>query len=232
MAQQIILALIGGVLPALVWLVIWLREDNKNPEPRRLILRSFLLGMAAVILVLPLQNGVEVIFTGSVTFVTLLLWAALEEVLKFFAGYFGGLSSREDNEPVDPMIYMITAALGFVALENTLFILGPLLGGDLGQSIVTGNLRFVGASLLHIAASGVIGVFLSFSFYKSKWVRIWAGLNGLAVAIIFHDAFNFAIIKYGDTGTYYAFLAVWIVIIALLLVFERVKALRAPNTGL
>ena len=161
MVSQVIYALLGGILPALVWLLFWLREDRKNPEPKRLIMRTFILGMIAVILVLPLQKGVEMLFAGGITILSLAVWAFLEEGLKLGAGYFGGLASREDNEPIDPMIYMITAALGFVSLENALFILGPMLGGDIATSIITGNLRFIGASLLHEVTSAIIGVSIS-----------------------------------------------------------------------
>ena len=128
-------ALLGGILPALVWLLFWLREDRKNPEPNNLILKTFLLGMISVILVLPFQKGVEMI-TPSLGALAILLWAILEEVFKLGAGYFGGLHSKEDNEPIDPIIYMITAALGFVALENTLFIMGPLLGEDVARTVL------------------------------------------------------------------------------------------------
>ena len=223
MADQVILAIILGILPALVWLLFWLREDRKHPEPKRVISRTFLLGMVAVIVVLPLQKGVEILSGSTLTLMVLFSWAALEEMLKFLAGYFGGLHSKEDNEPIDPMIYMITAALGFVALENTLFILNPILGGDLSQSIITGNLRFVGASLLHVIASGMVGACLSFSFYRERLKRFMAGFSGLLLAALFHTGFNFSIIKWGDTGTTLAFGAVWLGIIVLLLLFERAK---------
>src|SRR3990167_316972 len=161
--ETLIYAALGGILPALVWLSFWLREDRKNPEPNGLIVKTFLLGMFAVLLVLPFQKGVEMLIPGT-TLVTLFLWAFFEETFKLSAGYFGGLHTVDDNEPIDPMIYMITAALGFVALENTLFILGPMIDGNVLESLVTGHMRFIGASLLHIVSSGFVGMALAFSF--------------------------------------------------------------------
>src|SRR3989338_8162046 len=163
--QTIFYAVLGGILPALLWLSFWLREDRKHPEPKGLIGKTFLFGMLAVIVVLPFQKGVDAVFP-DLMLPAIFLWAVLEECFKFGAGYFGGIHSVEDNEPVDPMIYMITAALGFVALENTLFIIGPLLGDDILKGVITGNLRFIGASLLHVVSSGIIGFALSLSFYK------------------------------------------------------------------
>jgi RsiW-degrading membrane proteinase PrsW (M82 family) len=141
------------------------------------------------------------------------------------AAFFGGLRSLEDNEPIDPIIYMITAALGFVALENTLFIFGPLISDDFTTSIITGNLRFIGASLLHVLSSGIIGVFLAFSFYKPKSVRIIMASFGLVLAIIFHTAFNLLIIHLDNLGAMLAFGLVWIGIVMLLLAFEKAKTI-------
>lgn len=227
MASQIIYAFLGGVLPALVWLFFWLREDSKSPEPDGLILKTFLFGMFVVVLVLPFQKGVEFLFPGLIL-VSVFLWAVLEEVFKFAAGYFGGLHSVEDNEPIDPLIYMITAALGFVALENTLFILGPLLGEEITQSIITGNLRFIGASLLHVVTSGFVGAALAFSFYQSRVVRFLKVAIALLAAVIFHLIFNLLIIEMGGRGTTIAFFAVWIGVVALLLSFEKAKTI-APG---
>lgn len=231
MASTIIYALLGGILPALLWLSFWLHEDRSHPEPKGLIGKTFLLGMLAVILVLPFQKWVDALFPDMML-TTIFLWAILEEIFKFAAGYFGGIHSVEDNEPVDPIIYMITAALGFVALENTLFILAPLLGEDVPRSIITGNLRFIGASLLHVLTSGFIGVSLAFSFYKPRGTKIAAVISAIAAAIVLHTVFNMLILKWGDAGTLVSFLSVWVGVVLLLLAFEIAKALRGRNPGL
>lgn len=222
--ETIVYALLGGILPALVWLAFWLHEDYKHPEPRGLILKTFLLGMVAVIFVLPFQKTVDAFLPGT-TLVAIILWVVLEEVFKLAAAYFGGLRSVEDNEPIDPIIYMITAALGFVALENALFIFGPLIGEDIMKSVITGNLRFIGASLLHVVSSGIIGVSLAFSFYKSRAVRIILTILALILAVIFHTGFNLAIIYWDNSGATLAFSLVWASAILLLLAFEKAKTI-------
>ena len=227
MIDTLVYAALGGILPALIWLSFWLREDRKNPEPDGLVAKTFLLGMLAVLLVLPFQKGVDILLPGT-ALAALFLWAVFEEGFKLAAGYFGGLHTVEDNEPLDPLIYMITAALGFVALENTLFLLGPLLGQDIPQSIVTGNLRFIGASLLHVVCSGLIGSSLAFSFYKSRGHKIAsAGLAFLA-AIVIHTAFNWFIMRWSSFGILISFFFVWIGVIILLWTFERAKMI-APR---
>lgn len=215
-------ALFGGILPALVWLVFWLREDKKNPEPKKLILRTFLFGMGAVVIVLFFQKWVDTLFPGT-TLLAVILWVVLEETFKFVAAFLGGLKSTEDNEPIDPIIYMITAALGFVALENALFVVGPLIGKDVVTSVITGNLRFIGASLLHVVSSGIIGVSLAFSFLKPRGQRVIFAVLALILAIILHSGFNLAIIHWDNDGAMFAFGLVWIGVILLLLAFEKAK---------
>jgi len=223
--ETITYSLLGGILPALVWLAFWLREDYRHPEPRGLILRTFLFGMVAVILVLPFQKLIDAWLPGM-TFVAIILWVILEELFKFVAGYFGGIHTVEDNEPIDPIIYMITAALGFVALENALFLFGSLTGKDIIGGFITGNLRFIGASLLHVVSSGIVGFSLAFSFYKSKKEHVLLTIAALTVAVTIHTGFNLAIVHWGDSGVMLAFGLVWLGVVLLLLAFEKGKAIR------
>lgn len=223
--DTLLYAFLGGILPAIVWLIFWLREDKSSPEPKRLIALTFVLGMVSVVMVLPFQQIVDKQFPGM-AIAAIVLWVILEEVFKFIAGYMGGLSSVEDNEPIDPIIYMITAALGFSALENALFIFQPLLLNDTELSIITGNLRFVGASLLHVVSSGIIGVSIGFSFYQNTSKRITVVSLSIVLAIIFHLAFNLLIIFMGETGTLLALGMVWTGVVVLLLAFEKAKFLK------
>ncbi|MFH1472887.1 MAG: PrsW family glutamic-type intramembrane protease [bacterium] len=230
--NTVLFAFLGGLLPTIIWLIFWLEEDKKRPEPNRLILRTFVLGMIAVLLVLPFQKFVDDFLPG-LGIVAFLLWAILEESFKFGAAYWGGLKSVEDNEPIDPLIYMITAALGFVALENTLFIVAPLLEQDLlGQnivtSIITGNFRFIGAGLLHTVSSGIIGLTLGLSFYKPRILRRYLLILAFTLAVIFHTVFNLAISHNVEIITTIAFGSVWLGVVLLILFFEKVKTI-APS---
>jgi RsiW-degrading membrane proteinase PrsW (M82 family) len=222
--EIIIFALFGGMLPATLWLWFWLREDREHPEPKLLILMTFFAGSIAVPLVLPFQTFVYKNFAGS-TLLTFILWAALEETFKYAAAYSVALRSKEMDEPIDAMIYLVTAALGFVALENTLFLIKPLITGNLVESIITGNLRFVGASLLHVICSATVGIFIAFSFHKSKKQRILYTIFGILCAIILHTCFNLSIIEENGSNTFIIFSVLWLTIATLLLFFEKIKKL-------
>lgn len=217
-------AVAGGVLPALLWLWFWLREDRLHPEPRSLIVKLFLAGMLAAVLSLPLQRFAARL--GLTMTLTLFLWAAIEEIVKFLLAYKVAFHRKEFDEPVDAAIYMITAALGFSALENTLFLIGTVTESGALQAINTGNLRFVGATLLHVVASGIIGLSFAFSFYKSRRVHVLAALAGIGGAVVIHSLFNLFIIRLSDARILYAFSAVWILVIGLLFAFEKIKKLH------
>lgn len=215
--------MLGGLLPALFWLWFWLREDNKKPEPSGLILRTFVAGMIVVPLVLPLQKLALTLFSGTSL---ILVWVVIEETLKYTLALGVILWHKAVDEPIDYIVYMITIALGFAALENALFIWNPLVAGDLSGSIITGNFRFLGATLLHILASGTIGVFLAFAYYRSDTVKLLAGTFGLFVAILLHTLFNLFIMDANGETILSIFLTVWVLVIALFLIFEKVKRIR------
>jgi RsiW-degrading membrane proteinase PrsW (M82 family) len=232
-----ILAFLLGLLPALLWLWFWIKEDS-HPEPLKMITLSFLGGMLAVIFVLPFQKIVYYIFQNysvlstqsSAQNLEFLIWAALEEIFKFSFVYWIALRKKVTDEPVDDMIYLIVAALGFVTLENTLFLIEPIKNGDVINTIITSNMRFLGASLLHIMSSATIGICMGLAFFKSKNMRREYLVLGLILAILLHTAFNLFIISQASGNIFVVFGMVWVCIIVLLLLFEKVKTLQTLRT--
>lgn len=235
--NTILFALSGGLLPALIWLTFWLREDSTHPEPRKFIFLTFIFGILSAPVALAFQLLVNRIFffdidiqsymeSGLALPITAVLmvitWATIEEICKYKAAYHGGLKRKENDEAVDDMIYMIAAALGFASIENALYVFGPLLIGDTELAIATGNLRFIGASLLHVATASIIGASRAFSHFHKNGVQKRYVLGGFILAIGLHSAFNLFIINNAES-TFTAFSIVWIIIIIIILIFERVK---------
>lgn len=229
--EMFVYALLGGVLPALLWMWFWMHEDYEHNEPKWIIALTFLVGMCTVFLVYPFQKMFPNIAVEPGDFTTLWVitsWAGLEELFKFGAAYFCALKVKGVfNEPIDAFIYLMTAALGFTAMENTFYLLAPLLQGDTVGSIMTGNLRFMGASLLHVVASGTLAIFISYAFYKkSKIIKWFYWLFGIIAATIIHTAFNYFIIVTADGNTYLIFSFVWITTVLLILALEHVKRIK------
>lgn len=224
-APNLFYALIGGILPALFWLWFWIQEDRLHPEPRSKIFLAFLGGMAAVILVYPFEKWAYASFGMSNT--TIFIWSAIEEIAKYVMVTITVLRSKAFDEPIDAMEYLITCALGFAALENTLFILNPLLEGNALQGLVTGNMRFIGASLLHVVSSALLGYCIAREFYRGKILKITWRIIGLTIAIALHTVFNMFIIYDNGSKIFIVFSFVWIAAIGILLLFEKIKKLQA-----
>lgn len=219
----LIVAFLGGLIPSLLWLWFWLKEDEEHPEPKGLVTIVFIMGMIAVIFVLPIQKFIQDHISSNE--VELILWASVEEILKYLAVLILLYKTNDIiNEPIDWPIYLITAALGFSALENMLYLL-KVFPSSIGTfvSLNTGNLRFLGANLLHAISSGIIGISLGISFYMQKWERDIFLFVGFLIAIALHSAFNFFIIR-NDGNDFLKVLAfLWVVTIIIMLLFEKVR---------
>ena len=64
------------------------------------------------------NSGVVEIVVQELSILSLTGLALIEEIIKFVASHFAARRSPAFSEPVDAMIYMIVAALGFATLEN------------------------------------------------------------------------------------------------------------------
>ncbi len=220
----LIYSLIVGLVPSFIWLYFWTREDTKHPEPKSLIAGTFLAGSITVLFAIFAEKYISDIVSDPV--IKYSLWAMVEEVFKFVAVTVVALLAASNDEPIDAMIYCIVAALGFAALENMLFVIGPLSDGEIARSIVTGNMRFIGATLVHIASSGIIGFSIGMMFYKGKVIKILSATVGLVLAILLHATFNLSILNASSEDTLKSFAWIWGAIVILIILFEEVKAVR------
>ncbi len=152
----------------------------------------------------------------------------VEELSKYLVVREKTIKNPAFDEPVDAMIYMIIAALGFAALEN-LLILVPF-GGSflLKETVKLVFLRFIGATFLHALASGIIGFFLALSFYYTRR-RFRFYLAGFTIAVSLHTIYNLSIIKIAENDRY-IFIPVVVLALAAVLVsfgFKRLKKIKS-----
>lgn len=223
------IAFLVSLIPALFWLWFWLREDKQKPEPLLLVIATFVAGMLVVPATLPLQRLAIDLYSGDNLIV---VWVVIEEILKYVAALLVILWNQVVDEPIDYIIYMITIALGFATLENTLFATNALSQNAYSEALINGSLRFIGATLLHVLASATVGVFMAFAFYRSKTRKVIYGTFGLFIAILLHALFNFFIMDASGGGILTIFLFVWMGVIVLFLLFEKVKLLELSGSTL
>lgn len=137
------------------------------------------------------------------------------------------LNRSDFDEPIDAMIYMITAAVGFAAIENILVLFNVIPNG-IEQTLSTWILRFTGATLLHVLASAIIGYFLAISWFWHNHRKKLLTL-GIVVATLIHLGFNFSILS----GNYLGgnLLGLMIIGIFVLVFFHKLKVLVPHQTS-
>jgi RsiW-degrading membrane proteinase PrsW (M82 family) len=155
------------------------------------------------------------------------VWAGIEEVLKFSVFYIVAYKTIYNDDALDPAMYLIGVALGFAALENIFYILKPLSSFNITAGVLTGGLRFFGSTLLHAVASCFIGIVITLTPRALRSIAILVGITG---AIFLHSTFNFFILK-NDTASFlqiYGYL--WIVAIISHVILEKFR--RYPPRAL
>lgn len=250
---NVFIVLLAAFAPALVWLLFFLREDAVHPEPRRLIAKVFAAGALASIPTFLVQSGFDALLRGEFVVLVILL-ALVEEFFKFGAAWLVVRRDRAFDEPLDAMIYMVVASLGFATVENV-FITGSAypLSASLGAFLVAGGAlttltyRFLGATLLHVLASSLLGYawargLVPFEAGRPKvavaaplagrprtgWERkkLWSSVMfGLVIATAVHAAFNFLIYRFQYENLLVPTLFLLVAGFFVLADFEKVKKL-------
>lgn len=227
-------------LPPLLWLLFYLHED-RHPEPKHLLLLTFVAGIFSAGMAVaaelfffgrpPVFAGLFHRFSPGLLAMPAVVFAGvalIEEYVKYAAVRTAVLSRPEFDEPIDAMIYMVTAALGFAAIENVLFLIPAFERSFAGGFELTTN-RFLGANLLHALSSGIVGYALARHMF-SPWRR-HAVAAGVAAATALHALFNYLIITKDTLPTALVLLVFLLVLmgVVVLVDFERLK--RQPGKG-
>ncbi len=190
--------LLAGFLPSLLWLRFFQKRDE-HPEPLYLVSRVFL----GCIILAPVAIFAQWLFIQwaqiyNPAFLAaqsphFFLWAAfVEEVIKCIPVFVLVLRNPEFDEPVDAMVYMVASGLGFAAIENILVTMQTAPHG-LAVTAQLWVLRFLGATLLHAVASGIIGYFIGISwFYHHHSKKIITA--GITLATMLHFGFNMLLV--------------------------------------
>ncbi|MGC8651172.1 MAG: PrsW family intramembrane metalloprotease [Minisyncoccia bacterium] len=234
MALTLVLASFLGILPISIWLMFFLWQDIKKPEPFKWLLLLFACGIVITPLVWYLEslylkllradlNNDLNLLTISMVYLGI---AFIEEMSKFTTAFLILKKNKYFNEAIDAMIYLIVLALGFALVENILAGSQEITEGNLLLLVLqTMSLRFVGANLLHALSSGLIGFFWALSLVKKKKAYLFWGLIS---GIILHFIFNLVIIKFGGLAVFFVSLGLFFMTIGLLWAFDILKQIEKP----
>ncbi|MFH0791964.1 MAG: PrsW family glutamic-type intramembrane protease [bacterium] len=196
--MPLLLYIIAGLAPSIVWLAFYLRKDS-HPESNPMIAKVFLWGMIAPLPVALIEVGFndiveslplpQILIIGLNSFIGI---AFAEELLKYLVVRSKVIRSSHIDEPIDLMLYMIIAGLGFAATENLLMIFRSdttLTYAGIASIVF---IRLFGATLLHALCSGTVGFFLALA-YRETENRTMLTILGLTTAIALHGLYNFSI---------------------------------------
>jgi RsiW-degrading membrane proteinase PrsW (M82 family) len=218
--------LILAIAPGIIWLLYFLKKDV-HPEPRHMILKVFFWGMFSALPAAIIEIIFKKIFPENIYFINELGCyfiaflsvvvgvAMVEEILKFLVIKGVVLKSSELDEPMDLVLYMIIAGLGFATLENIFIFFSsdiffyPSNGFECAAyqiiSFIPNEfvcvfflafMRFISATFLHALCSGIIGFFLALSLCEAKRKKSLL-FFGFAIAILLHGLYNFSIMELG-----------------------------------
>ncbi|MBU0727539.1 PrsW family intramembrane metalloprotease [Patescibacteria group bacterium] len=169
--SNIAIALFFALIPALAWLSLYYHKDYKDPEPKKIILQTFLLGALVALPFLGFRYFLPSISNGSMLFtgvVGVLIFAALEEVTKLSASIFIVTHHKRDfNQLIDGVVYAVTAALGFAFVENMVYLLSFLASGADGVLFVVA-FRSLGTMLAHTLFSGLAGLVWAYAYFSKQ----------------------------------------------------------------
>ena len=185
------IALVLAVVPSVVILRYFVTRDE-FPEPRRAIGITFAWGVAstvpAVIAAVLLFAALEATVWDDLTdpwarsAVLAFFGAAIpEELFKFAVLYFYARRLRDFDEPLDGIVYGVTASLGFATLENVLYVVD---GG-----LFTAVARAFTAVPAHAMFGAVMGFYFGLAHFEPQRRGLLL-LSAYASPVVLHGAYN------------------------------------------
>jgi len=166
-----IISVIIAIIPPLLWLSIFYRQDRLNPEPKSFVFKTMLLGaLIQQALYAPLVSYLFPSASGLSTqaadyYFTIVLMGMIQEGIKLLAVRYSIYPSKEFDEKIDGIIYGSAMGLGFAAMTSI-------------RNILTSG----GAMLSNVTALVVIETFANASI---------TGLSCYILGVSKHDKFKF-----------------------------------------
>lgn len=119
------ISVIIAIIPPLLWLTIFYRQDRLNPEPKSLVFKTLVLGaliqkaiyVPLVSLLFPSGNS-GFASIGNKMVITIILIAFIQEATKLLTVRYSVYPSNEFDEDIDGIIYGSALGLGFAAMTS------------------------------------------------------------------------------------------------------------------
>ena len=167
-----------SLIPIAIIMYYVYRRD-RFPEPPRVVLTTFLLGVATVFPISILIPAVEGFAENlnlageSIYFYQAFIRAAfLEETAKWLVLILFCAKADEFDEPMDALVYGVAVSLGFAAFENWEYVIGAAYNDELSTATQIAWVRAFTAIPLHTLAGVFMGFFLIEAIFNNKYKKI------------------------------------------------------------
>lgn len=174
-----------AIVPAILWLVAFYRQDRIEPEPRTYVIGVFVLGalLAQAIgqpIIRELFRVQDWLGANTLTGVlgSILVVGMVTQFLLYAAVRYTVFNSAEFNERIDGIIYGAAAGLGYATMFNIQYVIGNN-GVDLG----IGAMRVAVEALSLASLGGVSGYFLARAKFD-KMGPLWLPIGMLIAATL------------------------------------------------
>ena len=192
-----------AVLPGLAIAAYIYFRDKNEPEPIKLILFSFLLGLICF--------GVNTLLDSSLTSLgvgmgSLIARAFIEEVCIFLVMRLVIYPNKNFNEPLDGIVYTVMVAMGFAAAKNIYLI------------NTSGDSHLILPMLTTIIAHAAYAALMGYLLGKAKFMKqneSWYVIAALVFATLFHIVYDVVQLLSAMSGMWIGTAAALIIIIVL-----------------
>ncbi|MCX6093340.1 MAG: PrsW family glutamic-type intramembrane protease, partial [Candidatus Bipolaricaulota bacterium] len=194
---RVAVAAVFTVIPIVFLLGFFYTRDVRR-EPRAVLVKTFFLGtattLAAVVIefVLIAVEGRSLGILASAAYEAFVVAAIPEELLKLLVIACFCARCKSFDEPMDGIVYGATAALGFAAIENAMYVAQ---GGW-----IVAVMRSVTAVPMHAAMGAILGYYVALERLLLRRGAIW---SGLAIAVLVHGLYDFGpmvLVRLGADG--------------------------------
>lgn len=190
-------ALAFAAIPAIFWLGYFYLQDRHEPEPKHFVGGVFLIGafiaspvshfVSGTLFTIAPSPGLDPLNADRL-WKTIILIGLVQEMCKLLVVRYSIYLHKEFDEPMDGIVYMMAAGIGFATAEN----FRHLLSLDGKMLLTQGAINTVVNTLAHACFAGVLGYALGRAkFVKQTALQRGGGLlAGLLAAALLNGVFN------------------------------------------
>jgi len=221
--MYIAFSFVMAVIPSILLVCYYYRQDKKRPEPKGLIIKIFLLGIVCIIPVffLELLAGLfnRVFIWSPVVFYLVRAFVVAgfcEEFIKLRVVKKYAYNDIHFDEVMDGVVYTVVASLGLACIENILYVMNTNLQVAVSRAIT--------AVPMHAVCSGLMGYYIGKAkFAESEKEENALIYKGLGIAVFLHGLYDFCLFISPVWGFAFSLLIFPIVILSFLKLKGKIK---------